>query len=119
MIQARYGWTDQTIFELPAARFLQIIETILKAKEHEQREKFILEAYNAWQVVEVVKGIMSDKAKGTKFSDYLKKLGLLEKPKLDSRTAKLHAAIKEREKEKALSIAEQIKLADKQQAQGR
>lgn len=119
MIQARYGWTDQTLFDLPAARFLQIIKTIFEAKEYEQREKFILEAYNAWQVVEVVKGIMNDKAKGTSFNDYLKKLGLIEKPKKNSKAERLQAAIEKKQKEKSLSIAEQIRLADKQQTQGR
>lgn len=119
MIQARYSWTDQIVFDLPAARFLQIIKTIFEVKEHEQREKFILESYNAWQIVEVVKGIMSEKAKGQSFGDYIKKLGLVEKPKQGSKAEKLQAAIDLRQKDKALSIAEQIRLADQQQTQKR
>lgn len=108
MIQARYGWTDQQLFDLSAARFLQICSTVLKAKEQEARDQFILQAYNAWQIIEVIKGIASDKVQSTSFKDYLKKLGLNEKQKL----SKLDEKQKEQQTKQALSIAEQIKLAD-------
>jgi hypothetical protein len=98
---------------------LQIIDTILEARTHESREKFILEAYNAWQIVEVVKGIMSEKAKGTNFADYMKKLGLNEPPPKDERAEKIAAAFKEQQKIKALSIADQIKQADLTAKQGK
>ena len=118
MIQARYGWIDQIVFDLSAARFLQILDTILEAKAQDQREKFILEAYNAWQIVEVVKGIMSDKVKGMNFTDYMKKLGLEEKPQ-DEKSKKLAGIFKEKQKKQALSIAEEIRQADRQLQQGK
>jgi hypothetical protein len=98
---------------------LQIIDTILEARTHESREKFILEAYNAWQIVEVVKGIMSDKAKGTNFADYMKKLGLNEQPKKDAKAERIAAAFREKQKVKALSIAEEIRQADFTAKQGK
>jgi hypothetical protein len=99
---------------------LQIIGTISEAIAREQREKFIFEAYNAWQIVEVIKGIMSEKHKGTSFQDYMKKIGLEEKkPKTTKKEKALAKAFHEEEKKSALSIAEQIRAADKSTAQGK
>jgi hypothetical protein len=104
LIQARYGWTDQIIFDLSAARFLQIADIVLEAYQAENRQKYILEAYSAWQIIEFIKMIVTDKAKQIKFSDYLKKIGLDEKVK-DPQDKK--TAVKA-----ALTTAEQIRQLD-------
>ena len=108
LIQARYGWHDQILFDLPAARFLQICSTVIEAYEREHKDRYIQEAYNAWQIIEVVKGIMSDNVKGMNFNEYLKRMNLLEKEKRDPLQTK-------NEQKKALSIADQIKQLDTQQ----
>jgi hypothetical protein len=99
---------------------LQIISTITESITREQREKFVLEAYNAWQIVEVVKGIISEKYKGINFNEYMKKIGLDEKkPKADKKAKALSKAFAEEEKKSALSIAEQIRAADKTASAGK
>lgn len=99
---------------------MQIIGTVNEALVREQREKFIFEAYNAWQIVEVIKGIMSEKHKGASFQDYMKKIGLEEKkPKASKKDKAIAKAFQEEEKKSALSIAEQIRAADKSIAQGK
>ena len=80
----------------------------MEAYEREHKDRYIQEAYNAWQIIEVVKGIMSENAKGMNFNEYLKRMNLLEKEKRDPLQAK-------NEQQKALSIADQIKQLDKQQ----
>jgi hypothetical protein len=104
LIQARYGWTDQIIFDLSAARFLQIANIVLEAYQTENRQKYQLEAYNAWQITELIKMLVTDKAKPVKFSDYLKKIGLSDKAE-NPQDKKIAAAA-------AITTAEQIKQLD-------
>ena len=80
----------------------------MEAYEREHKDRYIQESYNAWQIIEVVKGIMSDQVKGMNFNEYLKRMNLLEKEKRDPLQAK-------HEQKKALSIADQIKQLDTQQ----
>jgi hypothetical protein len=107
LIQARYGWTDQIIIDLSAARLLQIIDIVLEAYEEEARQKYTLQAYNAWQIIEVIKGVLSEKAQGTSFADYLKKIGLKDKSEKEKMPIEAQAKA-------ALSIADGIRQLDKQ-----
>jgi len=43
LIQAEYGWSDETILDLPFARFLQIKDRILERQNEEIRFQIMLE----------------------------------------------------------------------------
>ena len=72
-IQKRYGWTDEVVFKLPFTRFLEICETIVKARQDEAREQMTLAAFLGWQMAQLWWGYKYSYAK------YLQELGLLEK----------------------------------------
>jgi len=52
-IQKRYGWTDEVVFKLPFTRFLEICETIVKARQDEAREQMALAAFLGWQMAQL------------------------------------------------------------------
>jgi hypothetical protein len=82
----------------------------MEAYEDEARKDYVLQAYNAWQIIEVIKLIASENAKPLSFADYIKKLGLQSK-KEESRSN----ITKEAQIKSALSTADQIRQLDKQQ----
>lgn len=73
-IQKRYGWTDEVVYKLPFTRFLEICETIVKARQDEAKEQMTLAAFVGWQEARLW-GYKHD------YMRYLQDLGLLEKRK--------------------------------------
>lgn len=66
-MQVRYGWTDETIHELPFARFMQLVRLSVDARNEKAKDEFILAAFLGHQLG----------AGGQKdFPTYLKELGL-------------------------------------------
>lgn len=88
--------------------FLPLLETVKEAKGRESKDLLVLEAYNAWQVIETLKAILGEK-KPLPFGDYLKILKLEESPPLDKEQAQLLKAT-------AIQKAEQIKQLFKKEA---
>lgn len=98
MIQKRYGWTDSDIMDLSVHRFTVILETIMEAKQDEQRESMVEGAFIAWQM-----GMTE-----TTFRDYLEQLGLVKKMPQSMREAE-----RKKQAEKARENAERIIQLDK------
>lgn len=71
MIQHRYGWTDETIRNLPFSRFMQLVKISSEARRAEAKEKFVLAAFVGFQ--------MGAGGKGT-FGSYLSRLKLSDEP---------------------------------------
>lgn len=78
MIQSRYGWTDDQVWNLPYARFFEIIETIAEQKKLEYEEQMTNSAFIGWQYVS------TQQEKPLSFGKYLKKLGI-QKQKVDTK----------------------------------
>lgn len=88
---------------------MQIMDIVQAAHIRETKEKMIIEAFGSWQIIEAIKGIMGgSKAKGQKFNDYLKGIGLAEKIRESKQVI-------DQKRQQALSIAGQIKALDQQQ----
>lgn len=77
---------------------------MIEAYQADNKQKYQLEAYNAWQITELIKMLVTDKAKPVKFSEYLKKIGLGDKVN-DPQGKKVAAKA-------AIEAAEQIKQLD-------
>ena len=49
IVQARYGWSDEYILDLPYARFQDLIKTVQKARSSEADEQLQIAAFIGWQ----------------------------------------------------------------------
>jgi hypothetical protein len=77
------------------------------AQEDSMKEELTKESFGAWQITETVKGLFSGKGfKGTIFSDYVKRLGLIEKVEEENDIFK--KIQRKQEVEKALQTAKEI-----------
>ena len=74
-IEARYGWSDEYVYSLPYARFLEILELIFDKKKDEENKNYVQSAFIGWQY------IMTQTTQNLPFQKYLEKLGLLRKTK--------------------------------------
>lgn len=106
MISKRYGWTDDIINRLPAERFFQILKVIREDTEQEEKDKMIHSSFSAWQVIETLRAIHSEKYKPLSFQKYIKSLGLIESTG-EKKDYKIEA-------QKSIEFAEQIKSLDKE-----
>lgn len=113
---ARYGWTLHYIYSLPWRWFFDQLEILLESLQQEYKDDLTKEAFNAWQITEVVSAMFNEKHKRMQFGTYLEKLGLSNK-KNDENTEhtetikRLEKVAVKQEKEKALENANEI-LAD-------
>lgn len=48
LIQHRYGWTDEVVFSLPYARFLDICDVVIEARKEEDTESYRKAAFTAY-----------------------------------------------------------------------
>lgn len=90
-----------------------VLEMINIGLESDFRDQMTVQSFGAWQITETIKGMFDEKAKGTTFNDYAKRLGLLdeEKPK-ESKFSKIaNKALKAQ----ALNTAEEILRIDRGQ----
>lgn len=68
VVQARYGWTDEYVFDvLPAERVKMIFEIVNSQRNEEQKDKLRLEAFSVW---------LTRNEKGISFEEYVSKLNL-------------------------------------------
>lgn len=67
LIQHRYGWTDEVVFSLPYARFLDIFEMLLELKREESLEQYRLSAFTAY--------LLRQQDDGS-FQDFVETLGI-------------------------------------------
>jgi hypothetical protein len=111
LIQARYGWTDQQLFSISGARFLQLADAAITAHNRDERSKLYTAAFQSWQVIEAVKAMLVEKSKPQKFGDYIKQLGLDEKDRITKEE-------KKKQIERSLKIAAEIKQLDDQARKG-
>jgi hypothetical protein len=74
-ISARYGWTDDYIYDLAYSRFIEIVELIFEKKQEEEKKDYVQSAFVGWQY------IMTQTTQNLPFQKYLEKLGLLRKTK--------------------------------------
>lgn len=84
--------------------FSNTVIHVVKAKEQEVRTAYMQGAFIGWQIQEIVKGALSEKANPQRFFDYAEQLGLIDKPKIEKPRKDSIA--------EALKIAEAIKAAD-------
>jgi hypothetical protein len=110
---ARYGWTLHYIYSLPYQWFLDQLDVLKEALIREYKEDLSLQAFNAWQITEVLKAIVSgDKHKAMNFGKYIDKMGLTkndnEPTQNEEALKRLEKATIQQEKEKALKVASDI-----------
>lgn len=86
---------------MPFDHFIELIEILNEGLKDEINQKMIFEAFGAWQLIETLKAMFTEKATATKFGSYLDGLGLVEKKETDMTTIQL-------EKRQALANAEEI-----------
>lgn len=67
LIQHRYGWTDEVVFNLPYSRFQDLCELLVEIKEEESVEKYRLQAYPVY---------LSSGQEGSTFGEFLNVLGI-------------------------------------------
>lgn len=67
LIQHRYGWTDEVVFSLPYARFLDIQEVVVEQTNEDKIEGYRRAAYTSY----LLSGL-----EGVSFKDYLESLGI-------------------------------------------
>lgn len=100
MIQSRYGWTDDQVLSLPYARFREILDIVIKAREREQRDRMVEAAFVGWQ------GYLGwPKGKGKQpmtFQKWLSSMGLVDRQKAPS------AVERERTIQRARETAERV-----------
>jgi hypothetical protein len=89
---------------------MHLIDIVQEAHKADNKNKLVIAAFESWQVIEAMKGMISE-SKPTKFGDYLKKIGLSEKDPIDKATI-------EQQKKQALSTAEEIKNMDRPAKKG-
>lgn len=73
MIQARYGWTDQQILDLPYARLMELAEVTSRKLVEEQRQRHRELAFLGWQFHASQPGV-----KPMRLGEWLEMLGLNE-----------------------------------------
>lgn len=103
----RYGWTLSDVFNMPAHLFLQFASIELKEHEAEEKQKYELHSFTAWQITEHLRAMLNEKNKPLPFKKYLSHIGL--RPKEIRTKEDL-----EREAAEAVRIAESIREIDKQ-----
>lgn len=90
----RYGWTFGEIQSLTAQRFFSFLKVIEERQEEEEKQRFIIASFNAWQINELLKSVHSEKPKLLTFNEYLTALGLKEAQKKDTKEqAKINIVI--------------------------
>lgn len=89
LVQARYGLTDEQVFQIPYARLLQ--KARLASQAERRRWELAARITFPWEAKE-----------GETFAEYLRRLGLMPKP------APLTKEELEEEKRRALRVAEEI-----------
>jgi hypothetical protein len=67
LIQHRYGWTDEVVFSLPYARFLDICELVIERANEDKTEGYRRAAYTAY---------LRSGLEDTSFGQYLESLGI-------------------------------------------
>lgn len=68
VVQARYGWTDEYVFNtLPAERVRMVFDIVNSQKQEEQKEKLRIEAFSVW---------LTHNEKGISFEDFINQLNL-------------------------------------------
>lgn len=110
---ARYGWTMHYVYSLPWQWFFDQLDVLKKALVREYKEELSLQAFNAWQITEVLKAMVSgDKHKGMTFGKYIEKLGFNksdDEPTTSEETLKRLEKVRiQQEKQKALDSANEI-----------
>jgi hypothetical protein len=71
----RYSYRLHEVQALSLPDFYYVIANVSRAMKDEQRNGLILQAFNAWQIVETVRGALGG-GKPTSFQQYLKSFGL-------------------------------------------
>lgn len=112
---ARYGWTLHYIYSLPWRWFFDQLEFLQEAIQQEYKDELTKEAFNAWQITEVVSAMFNEKHKRMQFGTYLEKIGLTNKKNENNSETeaikRLEKVAVKQEKELALESANEI-LAD-------
>lgn len=68
VVQARYGWTDEYVFDvLPAERVKMIFDIVNSQRNEEQKDKLRIEAFSVW---------LTHNEKGISFDEFVSKLNL-------------------------------------------
>jgi glycerol dehydrogenase-like iron-containing ADH family enzyme len=104
LIFSRYGWTESELLGTSFDSFPSILLNCVKAKQQEQKQAYIQSAFIGWQIQELVKGALNEKAKPQQLSDYLKQFGLSETEKQPMN--------RKQTAQEAIAIAEAIRKAD-------
>lgn len=97
---------------IPIDSFLPIINNCVRAKQEEVRQAYVQSAFVGWQIQEVIKGALSEKAKPQKFDEYLNQFGLGESGNENNRIRSEATA------EEAIASAEEILRIDREQRKG-
>ncbi|MFC5587552.1 hypothetical protein ACFPRA_01345 [Sporosarcina soli] len=68
VVQSRYGWTDEYVFDiLPAERIRMVFEIVNSQRHEEQKDKLRLEAFSVW---------LTHNDKGISFDEFVSQLNL-------------------------------------------
>ena len=71
VVQSRYGWTDDYVFDtMPAERVRQIFEIVISQKSEERLTDMRLHAYSVWLDTSLTHGSVGS------FEEFLTKVGL-------------------------------------------
>lgn len=84
LIQHRYGWTDEVVFNLPYARFLDICEVVVEQTHEDRTQQFRYAAFTSF----LVSGL-----KDTSFDQYIESLGLSPKSNAPKKVVKAEDAL--------------------------
>ena len=93
---------------MPYQEFIDIISILNDALVNEFKDKMTLHSFGAWQIIETLKGMFGEDNTSLNFTEYVRKLGLLDNDKPTKQQIQM-------EKQIALRNAEEILKLHRQQ----
>jgi hypothetical protein len=96
---------------LPWQWFFDQLDVLKDAIQQEYKDDLTIEAFNAWQITEVVSAMLNEKHKTKSFGTYLEKLGInkTKEPEPEEEIIKkLEKVVVKQEKDQALNNANEI-----------